>query len=287
MTTSEHPSGLSVKQADLTSARPPRWAWTERVPLGYVSLLLGNEGVGKGTLVAWMIARLTRGELSGDLHETPANVAVLGDEDCFDSVWTPRLHAAGADLDRVRRLERPDGGFVEIGADREKLRLAVDLEGIRVLFFDQLLDNLGAGTDDWRNKAVREALQPLRSLARELDVAVIGCMHPNKHADSFRQLVSGSIAFNAVSRSSLLLAEHPEDERRRVLVRGKGNLSRKPDAIEFDLQPFVFEANGHVFSVPKAMDFSESDLDVDDLIGSQATLQDLRGQMRGSWSGSV
>ena len=33
--------------------------------LGYLNLLVGDEGVGKGTLLAWLIARLTRGELPG------------------------------------------------------------------------------------------------------------------------------------------------------------------------------------------------------------------------------
>ena len=107
--------------------------------------------------------------------------------------------------------------------DAERLKLAADLEHVRVLFLDALLDVLGVGVDDWRSKQVRHALQPLRALAREFDIAVVGAMHPNKRADSFRQLVSGASAFNAVSRSSLLLAAHPDNEDRRVLVRGKGN----------------------------------------------------------------
>ncbi len=111
--------GLTVRPADLGRSAPPRWAWQHRVVLGYLNLLLGNEGVGKGTLVAWLIARLTRGELPGDLRGRPVGVGVLGDEDSFDDVWTPRLHAAGADLTRVVQIERPDGGFVNIREDRE------------------------------------------------------------------------------------------------------------------------------------------------------------------------
>lgn len=40
----------------------------------------------------------------------------------------------------------------------------------------------------------------------------LGSLHPNKKADTFRRMVAGSGAFNAMSRSSLLLAVHPEDE---------------------------------------------------------------------------
>jgi AAA domain len=261
-------SALTVRAANLELAQPPRWAWENRIVLGYLNLLIGNEGVGKGTLVAWLIARLTHGDLPGHLRGEPVSVGVLGDEDSFDDVWTPRLYAAGAELSRVVQIERPDG-FVNITEDREQLGDAVKTHGIRVLFLDQLLDNLGAGTDDWRQKSVRLALQPLRALARALDVAAIGCLHPNKKADSFRQLVAGSSAFNAVSRSSLLLAEHPEDEQRRVLIRGKGNLSQKPDPVEFEITSYRFEANGYTFKGPLAASFTTSDLDIDQLLGDE------------------
>jgi len=267
-------NGLTVRAADLSRSAPPRWAWKYRIVIGYLNLLLGNEGVGKGTLIVWVIARLTRGELPGDLRGQPVGVGVLGDEDSFDDVWTPRLHAAGADLARVVQIERPDGGFVNIREDREKLGQVVTENQIRVLFLDQLLDNLGVGTDDWRQKAVRDGLQPIRSLARELDIAPIGALHPNKRADSFRQLIAGAPAFNAVSRSSLLLAQHPEDEDRRVLVRGKGNLSQAPTAIEFQIASHRFTANGHEFKVPLAQNFAVGDLTVDDLIGNPSAEND-------------
>ena len=179
-------AGLAVRAADLSKSAPPRWAWQDRLVIGYLNLLIGNEGVGKGTLMAWTIARLTRGELPGDLAGKPIGVGVLGDEDSFADVWTPRLHAAGADLDRVFQIERPDGGFVNVAEDRDKLTIAIAQYRLGMLFFDQLLDNLGAGTDDWRQKAVREALQPIRALARELEIVTLGALHPNKRADSFR-----------------------------------------------------------------------------------------------------
>lgn len=266
--------GLRVRGADLSNARPPRWAWHHRILIGYLNLIVGNEGVGKGTLTAWLIARLTRGDLPGDLRHQAVGVGVLGDEDSFDDVWTPRLHAAGADLTRVVQIDRPDGGFVNVTEDREKLRLVVQRHELGVLFFDQLLDNLGAGTDDWRQKAVRQALQPLRSLARELEIATVGSLHPNKRAATFRELMAGTVAFNAVSRSSLLLAQHPDDEDVRVLVRGKGNLSELPDPVEFCIGQHRFNANGHEFKVSLAQSFAIGNLTADDLIGrDKATLE--------------
>ncbi len=273
-----------TRGADLSKARPPRWAWSRRFAIGYLNLLIGEEGAGKGTLIALTIARWTRGKLQGDLHRKRIHVGILGDEDSFDDVWTPRLHAAGADLSRVHLIERRDGGYVDVKRDRRALTREVKRHRIRVLFLDQLLDNLGTGVDDWRQKAVRDALQPFRSLASELDIAIVGSLHPNKRADTFRRMVAGSGAFNAVSRSSLLLATHPEDENRRVLVRGKGNLSAAPGTLTFSIKSHTFSANGVAFSVPRACDFARSDLTAKDLVAAterpSAAAQSKQGDAR-------
>ena len=260
-------SSIRVQHADLSRAKPPRWAWEHRVAIGYVNLLIGNEGVGKGTLICWVLAQLTHGRLTGDLRHSKVTVAVVCDEDSWDDVWTPRLHAAGADIPkRVVRLDRADGEPLTLTESRDDIAHCVRELGVRAIFFDALIDNLGADVDDWRTKHVRQALAPFRRLAREAEIAVLGSMHPNKRARSFRELVSGSTAFNAISRSSLLLAEHPDDETRRVLVRGKGNLSAPPTAIEFTLGTRSFDANGYTFSTPIAADFGPSALQVDDLL---------------------
>jgi len=69
----------------------------------------------------------------------------------------------------------------------------------------------------------------------------------------------------------LLLAQHPDDEDRRVVVRGKGNLSATPVAVSFTVGEHRFDANGHTFKVSIAGDFAVDDLTVDDLLGNQTT----------------
>lgn len=262
---------LAVRPADLSLSKPPRWVWVDRIALASLNLIVGIEGAGKGTLACWVFAKLTLGELPGSLYGTPTNVGVIGDEDSWNDVWVPRLHAAGADLDRVKQIERPDGSLIELASDKDRLARTVSEQKTPLLYLDALTDHLGAAVDDWRAKQVREALAPARQLARELQCAVLGSVHPNKSGGTFRQVVSGSVAFNAVSRSSLLLAEHPEDADRRVLVRAKGNLSATPEAVEFDIDSYEFEANGHAFKVPQAVNFSTSDLRADDLLAKPAT----------------
>lgn len=263
--------GLRARSADLSRARPVRWAWDGRLPLGYLSLLLGAEGVGKGVLTAWILARLTRGELDGELKGRPARILVVGDEDSWDSVTMPRLHVAGADLGLVDTLAEDDeSDLLDLRRDASALRELLAAGKYRVIYIDALLDTLGADVDDWRSKGVRDALRPIRRIARELDVLALGTLHPNKgQRGNFRDLVSGSHAFNASSRSSLLLALDPADEDRRVLVRGKGNLAAAPPSFGFGIEGRNLELNGHAFDLPMVTDPANGDLGIDDLVKPQ------------------
>jgi hypothetical protein len=270
---------LAARSADLSLSKPPRFAWQDRIVLAAFNLIVGVEGAGKGTLACWIFTQLTRGELPGALYGKPSNVGIIGDEDSWQDVWVPRLHAAGADLDRIKLIEHGDGSLIELAASRSGLSRIVSEEKIALIYLDSLVDNLGAQTDDWRAKQVREALAPARQIARELGSAVLGSLHPNKGGGNFRQLVSGSVAFNALSRSSLLLAEHPEDPDRRVVVRAKGNLSARPEAVEFSIEGHTFSTESHTFNVPRAVDFSTSALTTEDLL-AKPTMPAPAGEAR-------
>ncbi len=103
----------------------------------------------------------------------------------------------------------------------------------------------------------------------EIGIGTIGALHPNKKGASFRELVSDSVAFNAVAKSNLLLAEHPDDEDRRVVVVGKGKFARKPQSFEFNLGTLMFTANDERFEVPNVQDIQFGELAVEDLVGSE------------------
>ena len=170
-----------------------------------------------------MFARLTRGKLPGNLKGKPVTVAVVGDEDDFDEMWTPRLYAAKADLDRVRILEPPSDGYITLGTDRQRIEEAIEECGAKILYLDSLVDNLGVAVNDFHPKQLRDALQPAKRLAKDLGIAVIGTLHTNKSGDNTRQITQGAHAYNAISRSSMFLFDDPDEGGRTVLVRGKGN----------------------------------------------------------------
>ncbi|HKH28381.1 MAG TPA: hypothetical protein VKA61_08590, partial [Sphingomicrobium sp.] len=68
------PAGLRTRGVMLERVRPICWLWSRRIPVGSPSLIVGEEGVGKGTFCSWLIARATCGELDGDLAGQPVRV---------------------------------------------------------------------------------------------------------------------------------------------------------------------------------------------------------------------
>lgn len=244
------------RKADIARAAPVEWAWRYRIALEYLTLLIGEEGIGKGTLIPWVIARLTRGTLPGDLKGIKTTVAVVADEDDFDRVWTPRLYAAKANLKRVEILEPPGDGYITLGDPR--LTDAVEQSGAKFVYLDSLVDNLGGAVNDWNAKQLRQALRPAKRLAKDLGVAVVGTLHTNKGGESARQLTPGSHQYGAVARGSIFLFNHPDEPGRTLLVHEKSNHARRPRALSFEIDTYNFEKNGRHFDGPLAVDMRDA-----------------------------
>jgi hypothetical protein len=266
---------LVIRASDIKS-RSIRWAWEGRLACGYLTVQTGIEGLGKSVFAAWLIARMTRGELDGCFHGEPVNVLVIAGEDGIEDTWRPRLELAYADLDRVVFLNL-DELVVDwnIRDGIEQIRGAVDAAGASVVFIDAALDHMppASGGESLSQPAfVRTALTPLKRLVRELDLVALYSMHPpkTKSAD-FRDMVQLSQAFSAIPRVGLLFAYHPHDQpddpdRRRVLLRGKGNLGRDPGALEFKVVERPYEHDdGHVQNREFVADVRSSNVTMADL----------------------
>jgi hypothetical protein len=260
------PGKLRVDDADPSKSKRPRWAWSERYVMSYLNLICGEEKIGKSTLAAWTLARLSKGELDGDLRGEPVNVAVIGDEDSWSDTWVPRLVGAGADLSRVKRIGSADYGLLELKEHRDELRDAILEYDFRVLYIDALDDMVGHGQTGYVGKQVREGLQPLRSLADELGIAIIGSKHAKKRGATFREVLSDSVQFGAASRSTMFLARHPDGGRGElVLAHGAGNLS-DADSLEFAIRSKDVTLGGETWSIGVASEFRDSGLTTDDLL---------------------
>jgi hypothetical protein len=85
-----------------------KWLWEGRIPLGKVTLLESEPGIGKSTLTLELAARISRGAPMPleKTHLEPANVVIFcGDDGLADTV-RPRLDVAGADLSKIFAVDR-------------------------------------------------------------------------------------------------------------------------------------------------------------------------------------
>lgn len=257
-----------VRKPNLERYEPPEWAWSKRIPISALSLIVGDEGTGKSTLMAYLAAKLSQGQLEGDLEGQPCNVMVIGEEDDLDTIWTPKLHLSKAALDRVVFPEEA----IDISRESHRIRLVrmIEAHNVKVIIFDAIVDSVKFG--GYNSAQMRDALMPLKEIAQELEIAVVGSLHTKKgKAKSFRDLVAGSHQWVAVARSGMLLAVHPDDSTKCVLLREKGNWSEKPPALEFSLVPQVTTINGHKVRQPVPAHFQKSDVSFAELMaGSPA-----------------
>ena len=142
----------------------------------------------------------------------------------------------------------PDGKngdrLVSIPEDLQVLRRGIERVEAELVIVDPLMAFLSGDVNSHRDQDVRRALAPLAKLADEVGVAVVVVRHLNKASGgSPLYRGGGSIGIVGAARSALLVAEHPEDEDRRVLARVKGNLAQPVPTLALAL---VEAANGSV-----------------------------------------
>ena len=272
-----HPAATSPGDADTlvsladVPTRPVRWLWADRLPIGKLTVLDGDPGLGKSAITLDVAARVSAGlpmpdrptpdpsAGSGQALDAPRGVVLLSAEDGLADTIRPRLLAAGADLARIVALtsvlDRPLSHSRPGGPGRPIFRLPTlgDLSSIRraiakvraaLVVVDPIMAFLPRDVDSGRDSAVRAPrsalvlLIRLAGLAEAEDVAVLVVRHLTKRAGRnplYRG--GGSIGIIGAARSGLLVARNPADPTgaRRVLASTKANLVHTPPALAYRL----------------------------------------------------
>jgi KaiC/GvpD/RAD55 family RecA-like ATPase len=241
------------------------WLWPGRIPLGMLTLLMGDPGLGKSLLTTMLAANVSR---------AGADVLLLSAEDHKGATIRPRLDAAGADLHRVHHVEvRRDG--VEEGLalpdDGAELARLVEETKARLVVVDPLMAHLPESVNSWSDQSVRRALAPLYHLAATHRCAVVIVAHLNKaRGGNALHRTGGSIGIPAAVRSALLLARDPEDpdpERgsQRVLAHVKSNISTQAQSLNCEIHAVDL---GDGSEAPALRMLGESAVSAEDLLGA-------------------
>ncbi len=220
-----------------------RWLWRDRIPLGKLTVLDGDPGLGKSTLLLDLAARVTTGAPMPDGAPTENGLVILvtGEDGIADTV-RPRFDAAGGDAERLNVLEaaRDERGVrpLSLPEDVAALRAALlPLKRARLIIIDPFVAFLANYVNSRIDHDIRRTLAPLASLAADLEAAIVLIRHLNKAAGGVALYRGGgSIGIIGAARSGLLLARDPEDEQRRVLAVTKSNLAAEAPSLACQLE---------------------------------------------------
>ena len=218
------------------------WLWPGRLPLGKLSLFIGDPDGGKTNLLLDAMARVTTERRWPDGSLAPCgNVVLLTAEDGLADTIKPRLVAMGGDPARVHVLtgigdpDRPR--LFSLADDLAHLEEAIDRTAAVLVGIDPVSAYMGGPkVNTFRDSDVRAVLTPVAALAERKRVAVVGVMHLTK--DQARQVIhraQGNVSFVAAARAVFAVALDPDDPGRRLFLKVKLNIAEDPPGMGFRL----------------------------------------------------
>ena len=201
------------------------WLWYPFIPYGKLTIVQGDPGDGKTTLVLNIAAKLSKGEsLDEDMKLTePMNVIYQTAEDGLADTVKPRLELAGAECERIIVIDESDKSLSMID---ERLEEAIVKTNARLLILDPIQAYLGGGMDMNRANEARDMTKKLGLLAEKTKCAIVLIGHMNKASGNkaaYRGM--GFIDFFAVARSVLLVGRVEGEPNTRAVVQIKNNLA--------------------------------------------------------------
>ena len=253
------PEPLETIDLSQVRTRPIDWLWRGYIPLRKLTILDGDPGLGKSTILLDLASRgsiggvAPTGEPLGDAFTT---IYITVEDDAEDTIL-PRILKAGGDPSRfhvVRKLVLP--------AEIDRLEETAMRLKARLIVIDPLMAYLGDMVKTNDDHLVRRALEPLAEMAARLDAAVVAIRHLNKRVgDDAIYRGGGSIGFTGLARSVLAVGRDPDDHDRMILAPIKLNVARRPASLAYRIV-----ADGDYEPAHIAWD-GTSDRTAEDLIG--------------------
>lgn len=227
---------------ELKPAAPFRWLVPGLLPAAQVTVLVGDEGIGKSLWWVFHVAALTSGRaepLLGLPEREPQHVLLVVTEDGWSDCVRPRLEAAGADLDYVHVVAEDDdgSGAPEFPRDLHVVYEAAEKHAVSLVVVDAWLDTVSASKVVKDPQQARQALHPWKDASQRTGASTLLIAHTNRsQSESLRDRVGASGAIRQKARSVLFAAQPPDSPGVLYVGLDKANNSRKAEAMEYRIE---------------------------------------------------
>jgi hypothetical protein len=261
----EETRSVVALRASSFAMRRTAWLWTDRIPMGEVTLIAGRGGTGKSQMLSRLAADVTMGTLPGEFMGKPRAILYVVNEDSIEATVVPRMVAAGANLDLVYFLAVP-GGTLTLPRDCERIEARADEVGAACVMLDPLSANLGAKKND--QDQMRTDMQAIRAMCERGRFSVIGLAHTKKAmTNNLMDAILGSTELGNVCRSAMGVMADEAQPGTYILSQEKSNLGRLDVAsYRYRIESFQFEYGPEIISTSRVEILEESDVRVSDML---------------------
>ena len=230
---------LKIIVMDTIEREEIKWLWKPYIPYGKITIVQGDPGEGKTSLILKLASELSLGRCFGeDELREPINIIYQTAEDGLADTVKPRLEDSGADCKRIMVIDDSEDS---LSMNDVRIEAAIRTTGAKLLILDPLQAYLGDKVDMNRANETRDITKRLGTIAEKTGCAVVLIGHMNKGSGAkaaYRGI--GSIDFFAIARSVLLVARVPENPNIRALAQIKNNLEKEGSTVAFEIKENIF-----------------------------------------------
>jgi AAA domain len=212
---------MSRRAADM-KAREQEFLWHGRLPVGHMTVIAGSPRMGKSTL-GYRIAA-----------DTDVPTLFISTEEVSETVWLPRLVAAGVDPEKA--YHHPEIRFTRNPLDISNLLALVERYGIRLIVVDPIQNHLDCSPS--HDQAVRNLMEPYLVELQRVKVALLLEAHVLRgvkaDADPLLAFPSG---LRGWAKAAYLFGKDPTlgvDPDMRILACAKFNFGKEPVSRRFE-----------------------------------------------------
>lgn len=219
------------------NAKSVEWLWYPYIPLGKITIIQGDPGGGKTTLILRLSSLLSRGKPlpfeNQDISKEPIKIIYQTAEDGYDDTIKPRLLDADADCSQIKFINEAD---IPLTMLDERIEEAIIKLNAKLFILDPIQAYLGANIDMNRANEIQPLMKNLANIASRQNCAIVLVGHMNKirgNKSIYRGI--GTIDIPAAARSVLIVGELKSNPDIRAVVHDKSSLAPKGDAFAFKL----------------------------------------------------